>query len=533
MFGAAPSALRRQTRAKSGFVRERFHIAAWWPVLFVLLVTGAGLAVSLRTSPLGDQGVEADFFAELAPAAQALAAGRPSVSDYPFKGPLTALVLAPVHAALAPLGAGWYRAAVVLSLLASAGTLLLVHRLARRLAGARAAAVVLAATAATKVFFIHAHKAASDPLFLLLVVAATAILLTASPRPRNWLACGGVTGLAWLTRDIGIVMPVWAAFTLLLVDPDRLSWPRRRLAVLCVWAGFALAAAPWLAATRVQTGRWLASHNLQNVVDEFYGGDRAPSAPPGGFASLGRLVAHDPAHFAAHWLANLPRHFIQDLNQITGLTYGCVALAALAMLAWRRPDRRQTAFLLLGALMFAALGAVFYRPRFSLPLVPVWAMVLALGVERLPRWRRSAAVAVVALVVALHSGHIARAVRFYDRQQPRHLLPAIAAAPMWARADAAPAGGPPAALMARKAHLAHYAGLRYVPYPAMASGAQDLIDRARARGALFLVVGPIERQDLPEPTRLDHLDLVPGVRVVWRDAQTIIYRLDGLSGKGS
>ena len=160
-------------------------------------------------------------------------------------------------------------------------------------------------------------------------------------------------------------------------------------------------------------------------------------------------------------------------------------------------------------------------------------MVLALGVERLPRWRTPGAVAVIVVFVTLHTGHIVRAVRFYDRQQPRHLLAAIAAAPVWARTDAAAAGGPPAVLMARKAHLAHYAGLRFVPYPAMANSPQDLIDRARARGAVFLVVGTIERQDLPEPTRLDHLDLVPGVRVAWRDAQTIIYRLDGPTGKGS
>lgn len=507
-------------------------LAVRWPFLLALLYVAVGLAVSLATSPLGDQGVEADFFAELAPAAQELAAGRFAVANHPFKGPLHAIVLVPAHALLAPLGVGWYRAAVVVSLLASAGALLLLHRLVLRLAGARAAAVTVLLTAVIKVFFIHAHKAASDQLFLLLVVAAATVLLCGRPRAATWLATGGLAALAWLTRDNGIVVPFWAALVLLLVDPDRLPWRRRALATLCVWAGFVLAASPWLAATRVQTGGWLASRNLQNIVDEFYAGPRASLIPPGGFASLGQLVGHDPAHFAGHFLGNLPRHFRDDLNQVPGLTLGAVALAALGLLAWRRPDRRQAAFLLLGVVMFIALGAVFYRPRFSLPLVPVWALVVALGIERLPRRRGSAAAAVVLLAAALHAVHATRAVRFYERQQPRHLLEAIAAAPRWAAGSRGP-DGRPAVLMARKAHLAHYAGLRPAPYPLMARDQQHLVDQARARGATFLAVGAIEREYLPDRAMLDRLDALPGVTVAWRDGQTLVYRLDARRGIGS
>lgn len=499
---------------------------AHWPLLFAAAYVGFGLVVSLATAPLGDLGVESDFFAELAPAAQELAAGRFAVANHPFKGPLHAFVLVLVHAALSPLGVGWYRAAVVVSLLASAGTLLLLHRLARELAGARAAAVALAVAAVLKVFLIHAHKAASDPLFVLLVTASATALLAGRPGARAWLSCGAAAGLAWLTRDNGIVVVPWAALVLLAVDPWRLPWRRRAAAVGLVIAGFLATAAPWLAATRVQTGGWVASRNLQNIVDEFYGGDRAALVPAGGFRSLGEVVAHDPAHFATHYLGNLPRHFVADLNQVTGLTFGAVALALAALLAWRRPDRRQLSYLLLGAVMFAALGAVFYRPRFSLALVPVWAFAVALAIERLPRRRDAAAVAVVLLAAVLHAGHATRAVRFYASQQPRHLEAAIAAAPAWS-AGAVEADGRPAVLMARKPHLAHYAGLRFVAYPLMARDPQDLVDRARGRGATFLAVGRIEREYLPDAAMLDRLDELPGVTVAWRDPQTIVYRVRG------
>ena len=161
----------------------------------------------------------------------------------------------------------------------------------------------------------------------------------------------------------------------------------------------------------------------------------------------------------------------------------------------------------------------------------MWALVTALGIERLPRLRTVAAVAVVALVMALHTGHIARAVSFYDRQQPRHLSAAIAAAPQWS-AGARGRDGRPAVLMARKAHLAHYAGLRFAAYPAMARDQQDLVDRARAGGATFLAVGAIEREYLPDAAMLDHLDNLSGVSVAWRDAQTLVYRVDAAASGG-
>lgn len=501
------------------------RVKRWWLPAFALAYVALGLGLSLRFSPLGDLGVEADFFAELAPAAQALAGGHLAVANYPFKGPLYSFALVPVHAVLTPLGVGWYRAAVVLSLVAAALTLLVVHRLARRLAGPRVAAVVTVITAATKVFFIHAQKAASDPLFVLLALGAVALLLAGPPRRRTWLLAGAVAGLAWLTRESGIVVPVWATVALLLVDPDRLPWRRRALAAACVWAGFTLAALPWLAVCRAQTGHWLVSHNLQNVVDEFYVGERAAAIPPGGFRSLPDLVAHDPGWFTGHFLANLPRHFVGDLHEIPGLTFGAVALCGLALLAWRRPDRRQVAFLLFAVLVFLSLGAVFHRPRFGLVLVPAWALLVALGGERLPRWRGPATWAVVAFLVALHAGHSRDSLRFYDRQQPRHLLGAIAAAPQWAHLNQDQGHARRPVLMARKGHLAHYAGLAYLPYPAVAKDPADLVARARARGADFLAVGQLERQPLADPASLDHLERLPGVREAWRDDQTIVYRL--------
>ena len=63
----------------------------WWPAGFALAFVATGLALSLRHAPLGDLGVEADFFAELGSPGGASKVGLTendpqSVKDLPPKG---------------------------------------------------------------------------------------------------------------------------------------------------------------------------------------------------------------------------------------------------------------------------------------------------------------------------------------------------------------------------------------------------------------------------------------------------------------
>jgi hypothetical protein len=491
------------------------------PLVAALVFFGAGLAVSLLTSPLGDQASEADFFAELAPAAQQLMAGEFSVANYPFKGPVYSFVLAGTHALLAPAGVGWYRAGVGLSLLASALTLLLLYRLVRHLAGRQAGVVVLVLTAVTKVYFIHAGKAASDHLFLLFMIAAAHQLLARPARSRTWLVVGVLGGLAFLTRYIGAVVPAWSLAVVLLLNPDRLRRRQRLVASATILAGFMLVLTPWLARTRLETGSLLVTRNLQNVVQEFYGGERSPAIPVGGFASLVDLISHDPGYFCGHFAGNVVRHAVQDFQQVTGPVFGVLAGLGLLLMAWRRPDRRQFAWLALGALYFLALCAVFYVPRFSFPLAPFFAFAVAWLLAQVPRYRKTAAVVVVGLLVVVHVGYVRRAVAFYHSQQPTHLAGAIA---FLGGVEQGSTDHPPV-LMARRAHAAHYAGLVFQPYPGRIGGAADLLRAAAARRVDYLLVGAIERNSLTAPTLLDHLEIYEGVDLVYQDDVTRIFAL--------
>ena len=87
---------------------------------------------------------------------------------------------------------------------------------------------------------------------------------------------------------------------------------QRRLAALYL-ATFLLTIAPWYAANYAETGRLLATRNLQNIfVEEFYGGPNADRMPAEGLTSLPQLLAHDPLFFVGLYLKNIPKHMWLD-----------------------------------------------------------------------------------------------------------------------------------------------------------------------------------------------------------------------------
>jgi len=492
-------------------------------------------AVHLRWYPLGDLGVESDFYAELVVSAQRLAAGEFAVANYPFKGPLYSFVLVAVHAAVAPLGADWYRAAVLLNALAAAATLVVSFGLLRRLFPRPVAAAATLALAGTYEFFLHAHKASSDLLALLLHTATVAALIGARGR-RRLLAAGALAGLVFLTRYSGAVLAP-AGLALAAWLPAGTVGARARAARAGLFlAGFVLVAAPWLAFNQAQSGRLLDTGNLTNVVQDFYGGERREEIPPGGFGSLAEVVAHDPAHFATHLLGNVPRHLWLDLTQLVGWWLWPLAVAGLLTLgaahlggprdwaARRRLDRPQAAFLGVAVLVFFSLCLVFHRVRFSLPLAIAWWAVaygMIVGWRGAPGRRERAALAVVVVVVSgLQIHKISAGERFYRERLPVQVL---AQAPE-VRRIAAETGA--AVLLARKPHLAHYAGLGYRAYPGRLDGLEEFLAAARALGADLIAVGPWELETFPEAVYLPRLDAAAGVARVGRAGDVDLFRLD-------
>jgi 4-amino-4-deoxy-L-arabinose transferase-like glycosyltransferase len=556
----APARLSTTSAGITTASRHRWEaLARIFPWGYALAYAAVALAIHLTWFRIGDIGVESDFYAEIGPAARALAAGHFSVADFPYKGPVTAFLVAALHAVTGPLGADWYRTAVILNVLCATGSLLLIYQLLRGLYPRAVAALAMVSVSLTFEFFLHAHKASSDLLFLLLFYASVALLLGGPDvrarargedkgrheqegplRPSGrgllaGLAAGLLGGLAYLTRYNGLVLPVAAAVMLLAVAPRR-RLVRVRLAVLAVYlAGFVAVAAPWYLVNLSQSGRALATHNLQNIfVEEFYPGDAARSLPDGGATSLPRLILHDPLRFLGHYLRNLPVHLWRDLRYTLNWGLSLLFLLGLGrLLLWRRPDRRQLAFLVFPLSYFLAMGLVYHQPRFSFPLLPAYAALAwtaLLGSGQAGRrgsglWPalplRGLVVVILAAGIFVWQALDARDVtRWYHARQPVFVLEL---APTLHRL----AGSDDAILMARKPHAAFYAGLRYQPYPKEVASPQELLTFARDHGVDLILYSGIEQDQFPRAPWLAALDRLPGVRLVHADEYCRVFALSG------
>ncbi len=459
------------------------------------------LVVLLGTSSLGDLAVEADFLAEIAPAARQLAAGDLNVADYPFKGPVSAVALALLHGITGLFGMGLFRTGNLLSLAAACVSLFLVYRLGLELWGRRTAIGATLLAAANNVFFINAHKAASDHLFLALALGAAWLALRGPLDRRRLLLLGALGGLAFLTRYIGATVPLW-----LLGAVVVLRTPRPLRAIGWLACGFAVVAGPWFALNLAQTGSLLATRNGQNIAQAF---------DAEGHSLVGR------------YFLNLFSNARNDTVQVLGWPLVALALAGLVA-ALMRPvdDRRRLAIVGWGVMYAAACGLVFHMARFSLPLVPVYALVGASLLDRLPR-RLPLVIAPLLLFALFQQADLSRAsVAYYRGQQPEYLRRTFTY--LDSQAANWPGPGRPR-IMARKPHVAWYGRMDYVPYPGRLDGAPGLLQQARTAGADFLAVGTIERASYVGSEFLDKLDGYDGVSRVFEADGNIVYRLGAVA----
>jgi len=511
-------------------------------VLYALVAFG----VHVQLFPIGDLGVESDFYAELVVSAQRLAAGDFAVANYPFKGPLHSFLLIVVHGVAGPLGADWYRSAVLLNALCASVTLVVVYRLQRRLFGAAVAVTTTLALAFTYEFFLHAHKASSDLLYLLLYFATVKVTIHAGATWRRAVAAGVLAGLAFLTRYSGgvLVVGAMAGFFLLPDSRESVGRPSARAGLKRSGAfllGLLIVGAPWFLANMAETGRPLSTGNLTNVVQEFYAGDRQDEIPVGGFGSLWEVIAHDPVFFVTRLASNVPRNVGLDMSHVVGRRIWPLVVAGWAGLLvalvfrtsreWalrRRPSREQWAFFVFAGCSFLAMCLVFHRPRFSLPLVPAYFTLcygVLFGLDGRPlagmrRWVTWAAVVLAVVVTAQQAANIVGGERYYYERRPLEVLRRAPAVRELARRSGSHT------IMARKPHLAHYAGLNGRRYPGAVSDWGEFLGRAYDQGVDLIVVGSAERTSFPDAAFLDQLDRAAGVDRVADDDGFTVFRLD-------
>ena len=465
-----------------------------WAIGAVVLYTVVLLAVTVKLHPTPLYFVETDLVGEYIPAARDLAAGHLADGHYSYKGPGYPLLLA---AAVGPCRGDYFLAARLLSVLASGCAAWLAFLIARSFAGPAISLFVLGGMLFNPTFIRYAIEAGTDAPTLAVALAATWwALRTGSSR---WLFLSGLAaGYATLMRYNAAFLVPAAAFVLL----GRRE-PLRRLASYAAGVGLPLAA--WLALDPSAIGHALHNNNYLNVAYELYGRDMPwdlfEAQIGSRFHSLGDVIAFDPIGAVARTAWNLGDHLVADLHELVPLWIGVIAAPGLIL--WlRRRDSWQAG--IHAGLCALALAPVFYSSRFSLYLLPFYLAGAGALLSELPRMLGGWIPKVIAAGAApprswfpaLAAALLLPSAWFGFQQLEKNLADAPHEARLAGERLAA-AGLSGDRIMARKPHVAYFAGMQQVPFPPSGS-LIDLISRARASGTHHLFYSPIEQILRPE-----------------------------------
>ena len=483
----------------------------WVLAAFVVAIAfGAGLLfMALGPHRVGDYFTETDFYGGYAAGARALQSGHLDPSRYGVVGPGYELALALTGLVVRDL----LLAAELLSVLSVvtgvvAWALLIARRVDPRLAFAM---TLFLATNGT--LFRYGYSATTDAYAWALQALALHLLL-ARERPRAALLAGLIAALAFLTRYSAVyLLPAGLAALL----AGGTLQPRRARAALLFAAGFAAPIVPWVLYSLAHGGS-LALQLHHNIAYDVFARakgiawDEYQRVLQPQFRTLWDVIARDPWAVARRELFNVWDHLRLDALALLGLAVALSALAGLALAALDGTLRRLWPLWLAGALAFLALVPVFYSERYSLPLLPVYA-VLAAAAFSSPRfafvvgrggtmWLKPA-LALLPLAFAAQASARIQA-RVID-QLPVEVLESGRAL----RAHARPGDR----VIARKPHIAFHGGVESLPFP-FTKTLPELAAYAREHRARWLFFSWPEAELRPDYFfLLDTSAVIPGLTV--------------------
>lgn len=516
----APPAAPSRAAGSHGPLAFALHAerASAWPALAWLawgaIAAYAVLVLAMVFGPhtVGDVFTETDFYGSYGPGARAWQHGHVELARYGVVGPLFEMLLAFVGLAVHDL----FLAAELIS--AAAMTLALVcwHSLFARRVGPAAALLAVVFMAANAQFFRFGWSVTTDALALALQAAALWALLGAcdgSPTPRRVFAAGVFAGLAFLTRYSSIALLPAGLAALALGWNGAPADARLRLA-LAFAAGFLAPVAPWLAFSLTHGGatRFQLQHNIafevyarpKGIVWDIYERDMESQFP-----TLWSVLARDPMAVASRMLFNVFDHVRLDALKLAGLPLA-LAAAAGTWFAWKDGVLlRLKPLLLCIALLFLTLVPAFHSERYSLAVLPLWAL-LAACVFASPRFALSASGwwLKLLLVPAVLLPSLTATRAFTDRvilQLPVEVREAAAAIQPLVR--------PGEKVLARKPHFGWYAGLTPLTLP-LSDSLSQWGEAARKTGARWLYFSWPEAEMRPRfEWLLDTTSAAPGLTV--------------------
>ena len=469
-------------------------------------------AISFGFWRVGGYGVETDAFASYFPEVRNLLSGQFTALDG-YKGPGYHFAVALVSLAARNL---FYSAKLVS--LASAGVVLtLLFAIVRRHVGAFAAWVAIAILVTNAPFALYTIQIGTDMYFLALAVATSVLILDSQACTnvmRRALVAGALAGLTYLTRYNGVFLIVGGVAVFLLShDVPAARGSRTRLRAGLQPAGVFLSAAaavilPWGLFTWSKGQGFFYNRNYQNIAYEMYGRDLVTWDQyweyfPRAFHSFGDVLSGNFGTFFTMVVRNSVEHIWFDLQRVlavmdgtwglgVGTAWGlmiflglCAALSRYRLAVWPAA--------LIGLLAYGLLVPVFYGERLSMPMVPVYAILVAVAADwaasrtswpRVLRYAPTAAAAALICIGATRTLAATEQLLMASPDEVRIIADAVDDLPEEER------------VLARKPHIAHFLGIGYAGLPIVES-LDDLPEIARTRHARYLFVSTVEAQLRP------------------------------------
>lgn len=472
---------------------------------------------------IGDYMTETDFYGDYARGARLIQHGRLLPSRYGVVGPGYEVTLGLVGFAIRDL----FVAAQLVSVAAMTGALLLWFFLLRRRANPRIALGALIVMAFNAHYFHYGYAATTDALAIALEAAA-AYLLLARASVRAVTAAGVIAALAFLTRYNAIVL-LPAGLIAILAGGTRVESPagapplaaRAQLALRFGLAFFA-PVVPWVLYSLAHGGSFSFQlhHNIayemfaraKGIPWDTYQKDLQPQ-----FKTLWDVIRRDPPAVFSRMGFNSYDHVRLDAESLLGWPVAIVGIIGLAIGVRDGSLRRLWPLWMLWGLLFLTLVPAFHSVRYSLALLPMYAVPVAitfaspLGAFAVGRGRRTWLKLVLAAIpFGLALLHLLSVQKEVIDQLPVEVEDCAATLRELKR--------PGDRLIARKWHVAFHANVEAVAFP-FADSLQDLAAYAHRYGVRWLYMSWPEVETRPQfYYLLDTTSRVPGLitrRATW------------------
>ncbi len=336
------------------------------------------LIVSFTFHKVADYGVETDFFWLYVPAAKSFLSGHLLIDA--FRGPFYPIVLGLFYLIVGD----YFYAGMLIAIFSAALVIYLTFQLIKKIFSPAVAFFVTLLLAFNPVFVQHTYSAGTDMFFIFLSTASIYFFLKEKKlNYTNLIISALFAGLAYLTRYNGIFLLGFVP-VILFINYWKVSRRERIISSLLFVALFVLTFTPWGIYCLSEKGSFFYNENYKNIAYELYGKNKIPwdkfwVEKSGEYSSLFDVIKQDPLKFAASTAANVPDHFLNDMNDLMGWYTGGFVILGIIFLLIRNPlsywRTREFAYYLMNIFFFFILLLVFYSERFSLFLIPFYAVI--------------------------------------------------------------------------------------------------------------------------------------------------------------